>query len=241
MQEQWNRLITYLAEQEELAGHYDLAILAGNSLPYLADMLIQLYQKKSVSAVMLTGGTGHATEHLRRNFHRLGYNISGQSETELYLSYFKERYRLPAELFLSESRSTNSGENARFSLEIIKAARLAPKRVLLLQDPLLQRRLKATFEKEWQELSVAFTNVVPRIPLVKRIEEDVVFEDQRFNGLWSKEYFISLALGEIRRLRNDRFGYGPLGTGYIDAVQLPEVIEAAYEQLSCQYHIPTKR
>jgi uncharacterized SAM-binding protein YcdF (DUF218 family) len=241
MKEQWNRVITYLAEKEEPAGHYDLAILAGNSLPYLADELIQLYQKKKVSALLLTGGEGHATAHLRRNFRRLGYNVSGQSETEMYLSYFKEKYQLATDLFLTEACSTNSGENARFSLGIVKAARLEPKRVLLLQDPLLQRRLKATFEKEWRELSVEFTNVVPRIPLVHSVEEAVVFEDQRFNGLWSKDYFVSLVLGEIRRLRNDHFGYGPLGTGYIAAVQLPKAIEAAYEQLSRQYHISEKR
>ncbi|MTD41737.1 hypothetical protein GIX45_24530 [Erwinia sp. CPCC 100877] len=241
MEKQWNKVIEYLAEKEVAAGHYDLAVLAGNSLPYLADELVQLYREKVVSTLMLTGGKGHATFYLKKNFQQMGYNLTGQSETDLYLSYVKEKYQLPKELFLTEAHSTNSGENASFSLDVLKTTQLTPKRVLLLQDPILQRRTKATFEKEWRAMQIEFTNFVPRMPFVEKVDETFVFADQRLNGLWNKEYFISLVLGEIKRLRNDRFGYGPLGTGFIDAVQLPVDIEEAYEQLMRYYDRSAKR
>ncbi|MBO0446806.1 hypothetical protein IGJ55_001385 [Enterococcus sp. AZ170] len=231
----WNTVINFLSAKEKVTGKYDLAILAGNSLPYLADELIHLYKQEMVSAVMLVGGIGHATPFLRHNFQRKGIKLAAASETEMYLEYFKLKYGLDKMLFLTEQTSTNSGENAVFSLNIIKAAGLNPKKVLLLQDPLLQRRIKATFEKEWQNTDTLFTNYVPIVPFIQSFSDPLLFEDDQLNGLWSKEYFLSLVLGEIPRLRNDEFGYGPNGANYIDAIEIPESVNQSYEKL-CQVY-----
>lgn len=168
---------------------------------------------------------------LRHNFQRKGIKLAAASETEMYLEYFKLKYNLDKTLFLTEQTSTNSGENAVFSLNTIKAAGLNPKKVLLLQDPLLQRRIKATFEKEWQNTDTFFTNYVPIVPFIQSFSDPLLFEDDQLNGLWSKEYFLSLVLGEIPRLRNDEFGYGPNGTNYIDAIEIPERVNQSYEKL----------
>jgi len=45
------------------------------------------------------------------------------------------------------------------------------------------------------------------------------------------ERFVSLVMGEIPRLRNDKDGYGPRGRGYIVAVDIPASVEAAYQRL----------
>ncbi|EOI01920.1 hypothetical protein UAY_01328 [Enterococcus moraviensis ATCC BAA-383] len=241
MIQHWNTVIDYLSAQEQLTEGYDLAILAGNSLPYLADELIDLYERDVVNRVMLVGGIGHATPFLRENFKKMGIVVDGLSETEIYLDYFKQKYTLERELFLTEASSTNSGENARFSLNTVKAEGLYPKNVLLLQDPILQRRIKATFQKEWADMETVFTNYVPTIPLVKSVEESIYFEDEQLNGLWSKEYFLSLVLGEIPRLRNDEHGYGPKGRGYINAVELPQHVIQSYDKLSLAYGTHDKR
>lgn len=232
---QWNEVINYLAAQEKITGSYDLAILAGNSLPYLADELIHLYKQKKVSAVLLVGGIGHATPFLRNNFKNMGIDVSDASETEMYLEYYKMKYDIAPELFLTEMHSTNSGENALFSLEVVKKARIAQKKVLLLEDPILQRRIKATFEKHWQETNTMFTNYVPIVPYLKSIDKTFLFEDDRLNGLWTKEYFLSLVLGEIPRLRNDEYGYGPKGSNYIGEVEIPNNVSRAYDEL-CQVY-----
>jgi hypothetical protein len=237
----WNTLIDYLAAKEQMNGTYDLAILAGNSLPYLADELLHLYEQKLAAKVMLVGGIGHATPFLAKNFRAMDIDVGETSETEMYLDYFKQKYGVDQEQFLVETRSANSGENASFSLAAVKAAGFLPKRVLLLEDPILQRRLKATFEKEWQGTDTCFTNAVPAIPYLKTIDRSLSFEDERFNGLWSKDYFFSLALGEIPRLRNDSNGYGPKGTGYIGEVDIPAEVEEAYQKLSAHYPFETNR
>ncbi len=241
MIQHWNTVIEYLAEKEQTSGNYDLAILAGNSLPYLADELIHLYEDGIVENMMLVGGIGHATPFLQKNFKDLGVQVSGPSETELYLDYFQQRYQLEKELFLIETASTNSGENARFALNTIKAAKLNPTRVLLLQDPILQKRIKATFEKEWQAVNPVFTNHVPIIPYVKAIENSILFENEKLNGLWRKEYFLSLVLGEIPRLKNDEKGYGPNGRNYIGAIDIPKTVHQSYEKLCQAYDYDMNR
>lgn len=231
----WNTVIEYLSAKEQVDEKYDLAILAGNSLPYLADELIQLYARGKASSLMVVGGIGHATPFLRENFKKMGINVSDASETEMYVEYFKLKYNLDEKVLLTESRSTNSGENAVFSLKKIKSTSLNPKKILLLEDPLLQRRIKATFEKEWKETNAVFTNYVPIVPLVKDVGDSIKFMENRLDGLWSKEYFFSLVLGEIPRLRNDETGYGPNGRNYIGAVEIPKAINQSYERL-CQVY-----
>ncbi|WP_086313461.1 hypothetical protein A5821_000966 [Enterococcus sp. 7F3_DIV0205] len=241
MIQEWNTVIDYLSEKEKVTGTYDLAILAGNSLPYLANELIDLYKQKKVSACLLVGGIGHATPFLRKNFKDMGINVSDTSETEMYLEYFKEKYSLDTSSFLTETTSTNSGENALFSLNTVKSMGITPKKVLLLEDPILQRRIKATFKKEWQETDTVFTNYVPIVPYVTAINETISFEDPKLNGLWSKEYFLSLVLGEIPRLRNDEYGYGPKGRDYIGEVMIPQDVSLAYDMLLQRFEYKQKR
>ncbi|MEI5992006.1 hypothetical protein A5881_003545 [Enterococcus termitis] len=241
MIQHWNRVIEFLAAKEQVDGTYDLAILAGNSLPYLADELISLYKQGAASRFMLVGGIGHATVFLQRNFQKIGVDVCYKSETDMYLDYFKFKYAIDKERFLTENTSTNSGENALFSLKVAEAAGIAPKKVLLLEDPLLQRRIKATFEKEWQDTKATFTNYVPLIPFVKEVGDSLLFENSQFDGLWDKEYFLSLVLGEIPRLRNDKNGYGPNGSNYIGTVDIPESVEQSYEKLCQMYEYRQKR
>ncbi|MCB6769108.1 YdcF family protein, partial [Phocaeicola vulgatus] len=68
---------------------------------------------------------------------------------------------MPDKAFLIESKSTNSGENAIFSLEILHSLDAVPEKVLLMNDPTLQRRTRATFEKVWQNEQTVFVNAVP--------------------------------------------------------------------------------
>ncbi|WP_086444599.1 ElyC/SanA/YdcF family protein [Candidatus Enterococcus lemimoniae] len=241
MIQHWNTVIEYLSAKEATASRYDLAILAGNSLPYLADELIRLYENGLADRLMLVGGVGHATPFLQSNFKKMGMAITGASETEMYLDYFKQKYDLDKTLFLTEKTSTNSGENARFALDTVKTTNWHPEKVLLLADPLLQRRIKATFEKEWQATDAVFTNYVSIVPFVKAAENAIIFEKEQLNGLWSTDYFLSLVLGEIPRLRNDANGYGPNGRNYIDAVEIPKEVSQAYDKLCQVYAYEMKR
>lgn len=235
MEQQWNTLIHYLSNPEPLAQTYDLAILAGNCLPYLADELAKLYQSKRVKQVMVVGGIGHATHFLRENFQKIDILVPNASEAEMYQSYLMQRYQLSEATILMEKDSKNSGENASKSLAVLKQIGPIPNRILLLQDPLLQRRLKASFVREWQTTESQFTNYVPKIPFIHSAKKTVIFDDPIFQTGWTDTYFLSLALGEIPRLRNDLHGYGPKGKNFIDAITIPAQVEQAYAQLIAHY------
>ena len=59
-------------------------------------------------------------------------------------------------------------------------------------------------------------------------------EETRFaegEGLWSVDRYLALIAGEIPRLRNDEQGYGPRGRDFIEAVAIPEPVNAAWHSL----------
>lgn len=241
MIQDWNVVLQFLAAQENVEENYDLAILAGNSLPYLIDELVVLYKTKKVQQIMVTGGVGHATNFLKENLKAIGFESTEENEAEICQAYLQEKYGLFKNELILETSSTNSGENAIFTLNKIKELHLQPRKVLLLQDPVLQRRTKATFSKNWQQTKTEFTNYVPVLPKISKLGEKILFSDPRLNDLWTKEYFFSLVLGEIPRLRNDKEGYGPNGLHYIEQVIIPSEVEEAHARLIQQFQYQKER
>ncbi|MBO1299185.1 MULTISPECIES: YdcF family protein [unclassified Enterococcus] len=231
----WNRLLAFLAEADpqnysELKA--PMLILAGNCLPVLADEAAKAYLNQQIDQIVLVGGIGHATKYLYRNFEKQGYDFEpGLSESELCAKYLIEKYQLPEEAMLLETKSTNSGENALFSYELLSKLGSLPERILLMNDPTLQRRTKATFEKEWGKTSVDFYNYVPILPQVTESTKGFSFSDQRLNDLWPADYFQALVLGEMVRLKDDAQGYGPNGKGFIGHVDIPDEVWSAYLRL----------
>ncbi|XP_061196368.1 uncharacterized protein SCO4629-like [Saccostrea echinata] len=72
---------------------------------------------------------------------------------------------------LLEPHATNTGENVRFSYNILQQRNLLPKeKILLVQMPYMERRVYATFMKQWSgfsetpNLQVLVTS--PRIPML---------------------------------------------------------------------------
>ncbi|MGM9903693.1 YdcF family protein [Enterococcus hirae] len=230
----WNQMLRFLAEPvktklSELSA--PMLVLAGNCLPFLADEAAQMYLNRQVDQLFLVGGVGHATKYLYENFEKQGiFFEKGLSESELYARYLLEKYQIPKEALILETHSTNSGENALFALNLLKEKGFLPSKLLVMNDPTLQRRTKATFEKVWRGESVVIQNYVPFIPEIIDRSEKWVFSDERFNG-WPAEYFQALVLGEMSRLKDDENGYGPKGKGYIEHIDIPETVWQAYERV----------
>lgn len=245
MIDNWNLLLAFLADQpatssEELNQTAPLLILAGNGLPVLVDHAANLLQKKQIAHLFLVGGVGHATPVLRKNFADQGFLFAETlSESEMYRCYLKEKYHFSDAQLLVESHSTNSGENAQFALDKLQKMQLAPQKVLLMNDPILQRRTKATFEKVWGNTAVEFENYVPIVPQLERWHDEgpnavMTFKQPELDNQWPLNYFKSLVLGEIARLHDDEHGYGPKGEGYIKHVEVPKEIWTAYQEILTQ-------
>ncbi|OQO71546.1 hypothetical protein BH747_01565 [Enterococcus villorum] len=229
----WNCLLSFLAESNETRTSAPLVILAGNCLPILADKAAALYLNGQVEKIFLVGGIGHATKFLRKNFANQGILFNEeQSESEMYFHYLTNKYHIPDEVFILETNSTNSGENAQNSLEILRSKGKIPESILLMNDPTLQRRTKATFEKVWQKEKVNWINYVPIIPKIIELNPCLRFVPSALNEQWPKEYFYSLVLGEMIRLNDDEHGYGPKGKNYMNHVDIPSNVWDAYQRIS---------
>jgi len=139
-----------------------------------------------------------------------------------------------AEKILIENASTNTGENVRFSLELLFQLASTPRTILVIQDPVLQRRTMLT-------LSLAVERLPERpqlfshsafVPLLKvDAMGQVLLSSPEGKDAWELPRFVSLVLGEIERIRNDETRYGPKGQGFLPAVEIPVDVLSSYENV----------
>ncbi|GAA2899365.1 ElyC/SanA/YdcF family protein [Enterococcus pseudoavium] len=216
----------------------DTLMIAGNSLTELIRSAAEFCEAEpSIQQVVFIGGIGHGTKplinHCRKEFPEL---IKGDwellSEAEITQAIFKHYCQRPLN-FRLEKASTNTGENARFSRQLFQKE--APKTFWLLQDPLLQKRTHLTFSKEWDLPLTAIQPLSFEQPRLRTFTDRPHFANPQMDNWWSTEYFLSLVVGEIRRLYDTEEGYGPNGTGFIPHVDLPTVVLSSYRR--CQKYL----
>lgn len=123
---------------------------------------------------------------------------------------------VPEDRILIENRSTNTGENVKFTRELLTERGLDPESFILVQKPYMERRTFATFNKVWPGKSVRVTS--PQMAIddyLARYTHDALTADD----------VISIMVGDLQRIRE----YPALG------FQIPQDIPAdvwrAYEEL----------
>ncbi|RYP75459.1 hypothetical protein DL771_002344 [Monosporascus sp. 5C6A] len=70
---------------------------------------------------------------------------------------------VPAEKIITEPRSTNTGENVRFTWELLQQKGLHPRSFILVQKPYMERRTFATFSKQWPDPETEFMVTSPEL------------------------------------------------------------------------------
>lgn len=214
----------------------ELLILLGNSVLYTVDVVARTLKEDLVDTLLVVGGEGHSTSYLRRSVQRdsryEGIDVDGKAEAVIFRDVLVRGHGLDAASIRLECESKNCGENAAFAYRELQEWGETPEHIVLVQDPTLQRRTKATFQRVWgPQSNTQFFNFPPFVPSVQAEKGRLHFEDPERPGLWSMKRFISLVMGEIPRLRNDENGYGPNGKGYIVEVDIPKRVENAYRRL----------
>lgn len=214
----------------------DLAILAGHAVLPNVEAVIAVAKKYQLP-LLISGGIGHSTALLAEMLaaHPLYRQIAskGKSEAELLGEVAQVFAALPDDQLLLEKASRNCGENAAFSQKMLDEHNWQPQRVLLVQDPLMQRRTWETFRYQWRDRAdapefISWPVFVPQVMMDAGMLRIIGAPPQ---GLWSMERFLSLLIGEIQRLRDDENGYGPRGKGFLGHVEVPEAVEAAWQRL----------
>jgi uncharacterized SAM-binding protein YcdF (DUF218 family) len=212
----------YLARRDvdELTTPVDLLVLMGSAVLESVEVTAKAFHTGVAERILVSGGLGHSTRYLIEAVGRRGLEVAtaGRPESHIFRDLLVGSGVDPAAIEI-EDRSTNCGENAEFSRRLIPTAGS----LLLIQDPTMQRRTHASFVRAFRDLPgtelISFAPVIPRVGAPS----------------WPRERFVSLVLGELRRLHDTPGGYGPRGRDYIDHIDLPNDVLIAYRNVAAAY------
>jgi uncharacterized SAM-binding protein YcdF (DUF218 family) len=245
-----NRVAAYLAQDDFSGGtvagpgtgvlvELDVVVLLGNRVIATLEAACSLMQRAPAARILFSGGLGRATSHLFDNLCHSSFGplvdqgiiLESMTEAEMYAAVARHAFRIPQDRILIEDRSSNTGENARFSLQILKDALPRSGSILILQDPVMQRRSMLTWARE-AEIVGSHLRARSHAVFVPRVEPGPAatlrFLDGQSQGTWTQERFLALLLGEIERIHDDENGYGPKGSNFLPHVEIPEEVYESY-------------
>lgn len=219
---------------EELERKYnisqvDVMVLFGGSIICGGDVLANAIKNNIAKIYIIVGGSGHTTETLRIKMNNEFPSIetNGLSEAEIFAKYLKYKYELEVDYL--ECNSTNCGNNITFLLNLLKENNISFSSILLAQDATMQHRMEAGLRKYINDdITIVNYAVYSAKVIVKNSE--LVFED-RILGMWDMDRYITLLMGEIPRLSDNEYGYGPRGKDFIAHVNIPDEVEKAFLEL----------
>jgi uncharacterized SAM-binding protein YcdF (DUF218 family) len=124
---------------QELPREVDAIVGLGCCSLAVAQRAVDLYNSGLSGRILFSGGTGIYSQNLP------------QPEAELFANYAESR-GVPRTALITETRSRNTGENMRFSHDIL--AQLGAKSLLFVTVPFHERRTSATFEAQYPDSEV---------------------------------------------------------------------------------------
>ncbi|MEU0443734.1 YdcF family protein [Streptomyces sp. NPDC006186] len=119
---------------------------------------------------------------------------------------------VPDNAILVEPNAGNTGQNITLSREVLAAAGITPKSVLLVSKPYMERRSFATARKVWPEVEVICAS------------EPMEFDDY-LKSIGDEKLVIDMLVGDLQRI----IEYPKLG--FAIEQHVPEDVHAAYESL----------
>ena len=228
----------------------DCIVICASSVLSQATQLFQALQSRpSVTrTLVLVGGIGHSTSHIydavarHPQYSTIHSQIMGLPEAQVLQEILNRFFSIPdiedgGPRVLVEDESTNCGANAVRTREVLDRAGVTGIRTcIVVQDPTMSLRTKASFEKAFADLPMlqrphflACPIVVPEVHAVNGQLEYVLDSatDLRAEDFWEMKRLCELLVGEVTRLKDDENGYGPKGKGFIGHVDVTAEVEAA--------------
>ena len=136
--------------------------------------------------------------------------IWDRSEAQIFAEHAIAR-GVPADKIMLEPKSTNIGENIRFTRELLAAQAIGPKSITIVSKPSTERRIFATCRRIWPAMKVVITS--PRIGLIEQLRDGI------------RENLIHEMVGDIQRMKM----YPDLG--FQIPQEIPDEVWDAYQQL----------
>lgn len=215
--------------------HVDAVIIPGHSVIPVIDAACAIASGQHIPLI-ISGGIGHSTPFLYAAVSRhSAYNLiptTGRKEAEIIADIAEKFWKVKRKNMVVEKQSTNCGENARFSIDMMLSHSMNVKTALIVQDPALQRRTMATFARASQGCAnaphwLSYSEIPPELI---NTPDGLAFLSPK-EGMWPVDRYLSLILGEVPRLRDDAKGYGPAGRDFIVHVDFPPSVEQAWQVL----------
>ncbi|MBS9992361.1 YdcF family protein [Vibrio alginolyticus] len=150
----------YMQLKHELKPVDCLFVMCSNDVR-VAEHAAKLYHQKLAPLIVFSGGEGRFTDGLFE-----------KSEAETFAEIAKLS-GVPSEAILLETKSTNSGENVRFTEQRLKEEGKQCSSFILVQKPFMERRAIATFEKQWQSPYTQLQVSSAALPFFEYINEDM--------------------------------------------------------------------
>jgi uncharacterized SAM-binding protein YcdF (DUF218 family) len=181
-------------------GPSDCILVLGSHDTRVAERGAALYLQGLAPLLVMSGGLGRLTK---------------ESWTETESARFARiamEMGVPGDAILVEDKSTNTGENIRFTQKLLEEKGLHPQRFIVVQKPYMERRTYATFKKQWPGKNFTVTS-----PLLS-------FENYP-TGEMPLEKVISIMTGDLQRIRMYP------AKGFQVYQYIPPEVAAAYEKL----------
>ncbi len=163
-----------------------------------------LYLEGWAPLLVFSGGLGVITK-----------NLWSEPEAELF-AQIARGMGVPDESILVETRSTNTGENVRFTRELLAARGPEPQSLILVQKPYMERRAYATFKRYWPEPRVFVTS--PQVSFAEYLQN-------YSNSALTEDDVVGIMVGDLQRVRV----YPE--KGFQIPQEIPADVWAAYEEL----------
>jgi len=189
----------------------DVILVLGSHDLRVAERGAQLFLDRWAPLMIFSGGLGRLTRGLWE-----------QPEADRFAE-IAVRMGVPRERILIENRSTNTGENVRFTRDLLAKLHIDPQTFILVHKPYMERRAFATFRKVWPEKRALVTS--PQISFADYPNQEI-----------SKRLAISIMVGDLQRIRL----YS--AKGFQIAEEIPPEVWAAAQKLIhlgyTQYVVP---
>jgi hypothetical protein len=177
----------------------DVIVGLGSDSADVADQAANLHRLRLAPLILFSGARGRLTGALPG------------TEAEFLKERAIERGVAPENILLEE-KSTNTLENIRLSAALLRRDGIGPRRVILITQPVLQRRAWATALRQWREVE-CLNCPPPANACLDWGDPDRIAK------------ICAVALGEIERLR--RYS----ATGDIEPQRPPANVERAYRTI----------
>jgi uncharacterized SAM-binding protein YcdF (DUF218 family) len=178
----------------------DVILVLCSHDPRVAERGAELFLEGLAPVIVFSGGVGALTRGLYE-----------KAEAD-HFADIAIRLGVPCEKILTENESTNTGQNIRFSRDLLTSKNINPESFILVQKPFMERRAYATFKKVWPGKDVRVTS--PRIKF-----RDYPTKD------FPRERIIEIMVGDLQRIKE----YPAMGFQIYQ--EIPDKVWKSFEEL----------